>query len=128
LALPWLAERIGRRNVYAASLALGALGLAGFVLVDDPYWLWLPTVGIGCAWAAILSLPYAMLASAVPPRKMGVYMGIHNMFLVLPQLVAATLLGAIVHHWLGNQAILALGLAAAAMAVAAVAALSIPDS
>jgi maltose/moltooligosaccharide transporter len=128
LALPSLAARIGRRNVYTLSLALGALGLAGFVLVDDPYLLWLPTIGIGCAWAAILSLPYAMLASAVPPRKMGVYMGIHNMFLVLPQLFAATLLGAIVHHWLGNQAILALGLAAAAMAAAALAALFIPES
>ena len=128
LALPWLAERIGRRNVYAVSLLLGAIGLAGFVVIDDPRWLWLPTVGIGCAWAAILALPYAMLASVVPPKKMGVYMGIHNMFLVLPQLVAATVLGAIVHRLLDNQALLALGLAAAAMAVAALAALTIPES
>ena len=69
-----------------------------------------------------------MLASAVPPRKMGVYMGIHNMFLVLPQLVTATVFGAIVHHWLGNQAILALGLAAAAMGAAALTAMTIPDA
>jgi maltose/moltooligosaccharide transporter len=90
--------------------------------------LWIPTIGIGCAWAAILSLPYAMLAGAVSPRKMGVYMGIHNTFLVLPQLVAATVLGAIVNHLLGARAILALGLAAAALAAAAISALTIDDA
>jgi maltose/moltooligosaccharide transporter len=126
LALPWLAQRIGRRNVYALSLALGALGLGGFMLIDDPLWLWLPTIGIGCAWAAILSLPYAMLASAVPPRKMGVYMGIHNMFLVLPQLVAATVLGPLVGQVFHGQAIAALILSAAALALAALCTFSIP--
>jgi maltose/moltooligosaccharide transporter len=66
----------------------------GFVLIDDPMLLWIPIIGIGLAWASIMSAPYAMLSSAVPPGKMGVYMGIHNLFLVIPQLVAATVLGA----------------------------------
>jgi maltose/moltooligosaccharide transporter len=128
LLLPALARRIGRPWSHSICLMLGAVGLLGFVLIDDPMLLWIPTIGIGCAWAAILSLPYAMLAGAVSPRKMGVYMGIHNTFLVLPQLVAATVLGAIVNHLLGARAILALGLAAAALAAAAISALTIDDA
>ena len=127
LMLPRIAVRIGRRPTYALCLALGSAGLFGFVLIEDPMMLWIPAIGIGCAWAAILSLPYAMLASATPPRKMGVYMGIHNMFLVLPQLFAATVLGVIVHYFLGGQAILVLGLAAGALAVAALCTVAVPD-
>lgn len=127
LALPALAARIGRPISHAICLSLGAGGLLGFALISDPRLLWIPAIGVGCAWASILSLPYAMLASAVPPRKMGVYMGIHNMFLVLPQLVAATVLGAIVDHLLWGQAIYALALAAGSLAVAALFALAIPD-
>ncbi|WP_299426906.1 MFS transporter [Sphingomonas bacterium] len=128
LLLPAIAQRIGRPATHAACLVAGAAGLLGFVLIDDPTLLWMPVIGIGCAWASILALPYAMIAGAVPPDKMGVYMGIHNTFLVLPQLVAATVLGAIVNDLLGGQAILALGLAAAALLAAAVAALTIDDS
>jgi maltose/moltooligosaccharide transporter len=88
--------------------------------------LWVPTIGIGCAWASVLSMPYAMLSAAVPPRKMGVYMGIHNMFLVLPQLVAATILGPLVRNIFAGEAILALGLAAGSLLIAALCALFIP--
>ncbi len=126
LLLPAIATRIGRRASHAWCLMLGAIGMAGFLFVDDPVMLWLPAVGIGFAWASILSMPYAMLSAAVPPRKMGVYMGIHNMFLVLPQLVAATILGPLVRNVFAGQAILALGLAAGALAVAAACALLIP--
>jgi maltose/moltooligosaccharide transporter len=72
-------------------------------------------------------MPYAMLSAAVPPRKMGVYMGIHNMFLVLPQLVAATILGPLVRNVFHGQAILALALAAGALALAALCTLAIPN-
>ena len=126
LLLPAIAARIGRRASHASCLAIGATGMAGFLWIDNPMMLWIPAVGIGFAWASILSLPYAMLSSAVPPRKMGVYMGIHNMFLVLPQLVAATILGPLVRNVFGGQAILALGLAAGALALAAGCALLIP--
>jgi maltose/moltooligosaccharide transporter len=126
LLLPAIAARVGRRASHAWCLVLGALGLAGFLVVSDPVMLWIPTIGIGCAWASILSMPYAMLSVAVPPRKMGVYMGIHNMFLVLPQLVAATILGPLVRNVFAGQAILALGLAAGALALAALCALFIP--
>ncbi|QDZ09205.1 SLC45 family MFS transporter [Sphingomonas panacisoli] len=126
--LPPIAQRIGRPATHAICLVLGAAGLFGFVMIDDPMLLWVPVIGIGCAWAAILALPYAMIASAVPPDKMGVYMGIHNTFLVLPQLFAATVLGAIVNHLFGAQAILALGLAAMALLAAALAALTIKET
>ncbi|WP_425999814.1 MFS transporter [Caulobacter sp. DWR1-3-2b1] len=128
LLLPFLAARIGRPACHAFCLALGALGFVGFVQIDDPKLLWLPIVGIGCAWASIMSAPYAMLSCAAPPRKMGVYMGIHNLFLVIPQLIAATVLGPVVGRLFKGEAILALGLAAAAFALAAVSALAIRDT
>ncbi|WP_246263353.1 MFS transporter [Caulobacter soli] len=127
LLLPTLVGRIGLRASHALCLALGAVGFLGFVLIDDPALLWLPIVGIGIAWASILSAPYAMLSSAVPPHKMGVYMGIHNLFLVLPQLIAAVVLGPLVGRLFKGEAILALALAAGAFALAAVSALFIRD-
>jgi maltose/moltooligosaccharide transporter len=127
LALPSLARRVGRPASHALCLAVGAAGFAGFVLIDDPVLLWIPIVGIGLAWASIMSAPYAMLSSAVPPGKMGVYMGIHNLFLVIPQMVAAIVLGPLVARVLGGQAILALALAGGAFAVAAVLTLTIRD-
>jgi len=126
-ALPRLVARIGRREAHAACLFLGAAGLLGFALVTAPQWLWLPALGIGCAWASILSAPYAMVSSAVPPTRMGVYMGIHNVFVVLPQLVAAALLGWTVDRLFGGQPAMALILAAASLAIAAAFALTIPD-
>lgn len=126
LVLPSIAMRIGRRACHALCLMLGALGLVGFQVLDDPVLLWLPAVGIGCAWAAILSIPYSLLASAIPAHKAGVYMGIHNIFLVLPQLVAAVILGPLVGGLFDGQAINAMGLAAAAFALAALCTLTIP--
>ncbi len=127
LALPWLARRVGRPASHALCLVVGAAGFGGFVLIDDPVLLWIPIIGIGLAWASIMSAPYAMLSSAVPPGKMGVYMGIHNLFLVIPQMVAAIVLGPLVARVLGGQAILALALAGGAFAVAAVLTLTIRD-
>ena len=127
LLLPALVARIGLRVSHALCLAMGALGFVGFVVIDDPALLWIPIVGIGVAWASILSAPYAMLSSAVPPHKMGVYMGIHNLFLVLPQLIAAVVLGPVVGRLFKGEAILALGLAAGAFALAAISALAVRD-
>ncbi|MEG3181318.1 MFS transporter [Sphingomonas sp. LT1P40] len=126
LLLPSLAARIGRRLTYSACLLVGAGGLLGIVGFGDPTLLWLPTLGLGIAWAAVLSLPYAMLADALPAAKRGVYMGIHNIFLVLPQLVAASVLGVVVQTWFGGHTEFALILAAACMVVAAAVALTIP--
>lgn len=126
-ALPRLVARFGRRETHALCLMIGAAGLMGFALIADPDWLWAPAAGIGIAWASILSAPYAMVSSAVPPARMGVYMGIHNVFLVLPQLVATALLGWIVDRLFDSRPALALVLAAATFVIAAALALTIPD-
>jgi maltose/moltooligosaccharide transporter len=126
LLLPVIARRTGRRVCHALCLACGALGLLGFATIDDARGLWLPAIGIGVAWSAILSLPYAMLADGVPARKMGVYMGIHNIFIVLPQLVAAATLGALVRGPFGGEPGGALLAAALALATGAGLALTIP--
>ena len=128
LALPALAARIGERATYALCLLCGAAGMAGFVLAPGPEWLWIAAAGIGVAWAAILSLPYAIIVNSVPPGKVGVYLGIHNIFLVVPQLVAAICLGAAVQHLFGGQPAPALALAALFLGAAALAALAIPAS
>ncbi|MEP9357705.1 MFS transporter [Sphingomonas sp. KR3-1] len=128
LLLPRIGERLGRRATHALCLVFGAAGLFGFLLVRDPTALWLPMIGVGLAWAAILSMPYAMLAGSVPPGKAGVYMGIHNMFLVIPQLVASTMLGPLVGRVFHGQAEYALVLAAAALLIAAGFALTLPRS
>jgi maltose/moltooligosaccharide transporter len=107
-ALPVLARRIGKRGAHAVALALGGLGLIGIFLIRDPQMLWLPMIGVGIAWASIVSMPYAILSSAVPGRKMGVYMGVFNIFIVVPQLVAATLLGLMLNALFQSQAIWAL--------------------
>lgn len=126
LALPAMSVRLGERAVYALCLLCGAAGMAGFVLAPGPEWLWVAAAGIGVAWAAILSLPYAIIVNAVPPGKVGVYLGIHNIFLVIPQLVAAICLGPVVRHLFGGEPALALALAALFLALAALAALLIP--
>ena len=107
-ALPVLAQRIGKRGAHAVALAMGGLGLIGIFLIRDPAMLWLPMIGVGIAWASIVSMPYAILSSAVPGRKMGVYMGVFNIFIVVPQLVAATLLGLMLNALFQSQAIWAL--------------------
>ncbi len=107
-ALPVLASSIGKRGAHAVALAMGGLGLIGIFLIRDPQMLWLPMIGVGIAWASIVSMPYAILSSAVPGRKMGVYMGVFNIFIVVPQLVAATLLGLMLNALFQSQAIWAL--------------------
>ena len=113
--------------VGAAALTLGGLGLGSFLLIRDPQLLWAPMIGVGIAWASILSAPYAILSSAAPAGKMGVYMGIFNIFIVAPQVLAATLLGLALRAFFGGAPIYALLIGAASLIAAALAALAIPD-
>ena len=94
--LPALARRIGRERLHALNLLAGAAGLASVMLTHDPQLLLLSMVGVGIAWASILTMPYAMLCGAIPYAKFGTYMGIFNFFVVLPQLVVAGVMGWIV--------------------------------
>jgi maltose/moltooligosaccharide transporter len=126
-AIPVVARRTGRKGAHALNLLLGAAGFAGIFLIRDPQLLWLPMIGVGIAWASILSMPYAILSGALPARKMGVYMGVFNIFIVLPQLVAATLLGLVLKYLFDGQAIYALLIGAIAFVLAALAALRVRE-
>jgi len=123
-----IAARIDRRRLHGLNLALGAAGFAGMLLVRDPALLWLPQIGLGIAWASIVSLPYAILAGSVPARKMGIYMGIFNIFIVVPQLVAATLLGFMLTVFFDGAPIYAMAIGGASFALAALATLFVEDA
>lgn len=122
-----VAARIDRTRLHAFNLAAGAAGFAAMLLIRDPALLWVPQIGIGIAWASIVSLPYAILAGCVPHEKMGIYMGVFNIFIVVPQLLAATLLGFLVTNLFGGEAIYAFVIAAASFVLAAVATLFVAD-
>jgi len=124
--IPVMARKVGKRGAHAVNLALGAGGLIGVFLIRDPALLWAPMIGVGFAWASIVSMPYAILSNALPGRKMGVYMGIFNIFIVVPQLVAATLLGALLKGFFADQAIWALVLGGVSFLIAAAASLRVP--
>ncbi|MDH5823806.1 MFS transporter [Luteimonas sp. RD2P54] len=118
IAIPWMVRRWGLRASHLVNVWLGAAGLLSFLVIRDPQWLLLSMVGVGFAWASILSLPYALLSDSLPAEKMGVYMGIFNFFIVIPQLVAASILGFLLEAVLGGRPIMALAVGAASLAVA----------
>lgn len=117
--LPVLAKKTSRKTVHALSLIIGGISLISFYFIKSPLLLIIPELGIGLAWASILSMPYAILAGALPPEKMGVYMGIFNFFIVIPQIVAASILGFMVKNFFGNEAIYALVIGGVSFFVAA---------
>lgn len=125
--LPRIADRFGRRNTHAICLALGALGLLFVGFAPGKYWLLLSMLGVGIAWASILSMPYAMLASTLPPEKMGVYMGIFNFFIVLPEIIATLFFGWVMEHVLHNNRLSAVMLGGGLLAIAALLALLIRE-
>ena len=127
LVIPKLTEKLGRRGAHLVGLWCGALGLVSIRFIDDPDLLLASMVGVGIAWASILSLPYAMLSRAVPPRKMGIYMGIFNFFIVIPQILAASVLGILVRTLFQGQGIDALVLGGALMFLAGLATLRVDD-
>ncbi len=104
-ALIPLAKKIGKKQTHALALFAGGLGLISLYFIKDTSLLWIPMIGIGFAWASILAMPYAMLINAIPLKKMGVYMGIFNFFIVLPQIINGIFGGPIVHGIFGNYAI-----------------------
>jgi maltose/moltooligosaccharide transporter len=102
LALPALARATSRKTVHAAALACGGVGLLSVYLVHDQYLLLLTMIGVGVAWASILSMPYAILSTAIPPARMGVYMGVFNAFIVIPEICAALAFGPLIYLLLGE--------------------------
>ena len=103
LGLPKLAAMTSRKTVHAGALLCGAAGLLSVYLIRDPWLLLLSMVGVGIAWASILSMPYAILSTALPAGRMGVYMGIFNFFIVIPEIVAAVAFGPLIRLLLGEE-------------------------
>ena len=121
-----LAARIGRRQVHALALVLGGLSLLATGYIHDRT-LWQCTmIGVGIAWASILSMPYAMLSSALPAARMGVYMGIFNFFIVLPEILASLTLEPVVKQVFHNDPVKVVMLGGASLLVAAVAMVRVP--
>ena len=124
-ALRPLVARLGQVRTHALALATGAAGFASFLVIRDATWLLLSEVAIGIAWASVLAMPYAILASSLPQRKLGVYMGLFNVFVVVPQLLVATVMGTIVRHLFPTEPVWTMAFAAGVMAIAAVAMLRV---
>jgi maltose/moltooligosaccharide transporter len=106
--LPVIAAKVGRKRTHAISLVIGGLSLISIYLMPNENWVILPMIGVGIAWASILAMPYAILAGSIPARKMGVYMGIFNFFIVIPQIVNALIGGPIVKYLYNDNAIFAI--------------------
>ena len=107
-ALAPLSKRLGRSMTHIIGLLAGGIGLASIYVITDPMWLLLSMVGVGMAWASILAMPYAILTDALPSSKFGIYMGIFNFFIVLPQILASTVYGALLDHLFEGSSILVL--------------------
>lgn len=125
--IPVLAARTSRKTAHMVSLICGGIGLASLSVITNPQMLLISMIGVGIAWASILSMPYAILAGALPPAKMGVYMGIFNFFIVIPQIAAAGALGPIMKHFLGNDPMNAVLLGGFSLFIAAGATLIVKD-
>ena len=115
--LPTLAKRIGRKYTHMVCLVIGGIGLVSMLFIKTPNMLLLPMVGVGMAWASTLTMPYAILSGALPANKMGFYMGVFNFFIVIPQILAAAILGFFVKNLFGGESIYALVIGGVSMII-----------
>ena len=128
LLLPAIARATSRRFTHMLCLTAGGLGLISIYFVSDPKMLLLSMVGVGVAWASILSVPYAMLAGALPGNKMGYYMGVFNFFIVIPQVVAGLILGFFTTHFFHGESVLTLVLGGVSMIISGLLTLRVNDA
>jgi maltose/moltooligosaccharide transporter len=127
LILPYIAHLIGRKMTHSLSLIAGAIGLLSIYFITNPFNLIYSMIGVGMAWGSILSMPYAILAPALPIRKMGIYMGIFNIFITIPQIINGIFGGMIVKHFFDSQAIFALIMSGCFLLIAAISVLWVED-
>ncbi len=126
-AIPVLAAKTSRKIAHAICLLCGAAGLLSFLVVPSASWLLASMVGVGIAWASILSMPYAILTGCLPADKMGYYMGVFNFFIVIPQIIAAAILGFFIGRFFGGEAIWALVIGGGSLVLAAALTLRVED-
>jgi len=120
LILPEIAKKLGRKQTHSLCLLCGAIGLISIGFVKEPFELFICMIGVGIAWSSILSMPYAMLSGALPDDKIGVYMGIFNFFIVLPEIIASLFFGWIMEHVLKNNRMLAVQLGGMLMVLSSI--------
>ena len=125
--LPALSRAIGKARTHIVCLLAGAAGYAGFFVLHGPHMLLVSEIGIGVAWASILAMPYSILASSLPQAKLGIYMGLFNIFVVVPQLLVATVMGSILKAFFPTQPIWTMAFAAGTLVIAALAMLRVDD-
>ena len=126
--IPFIARKTSRKITHLIALCLGGLGLISMYFITDPQMLWLSMIGVGIAWASILSVPYAILSGSLPSEKMGYYMGVFNFFIVIPQIVAASLLGFILNTFFAGETIMILVTGGVAMIISGFLTLRVNDT
>ncbi|OEK05835.1 MFS transporter [Roseivirga misakiensis] len=126
--IPLIARKTSRKMTHLIALCCGGIGLISIYFISEPQMLWLSMIGVGIAWASILSVPYAILSGALPSDKMGYYMGVFNFFVVIPQIVAASLLGFILNTFLGGQTVLILVVGGVSMILSGFLTLRVKDT
>ena len=125
--LPMFARRTSRKFVHMSCLIIGGVSLFSIYAIHDLNMLFVPMIGVGIAWASILTMPYAILAGALPAKRMGYYMGVFNFFITIPQIVSGVLLGFVTKYWFAGHPIKTLMLGGVCMAVAGVLTLAVRD-
>jgi maltose/moltooligosaccharide transporter len=125
--LPWLAKTTSRKTVHMVALVCGGIGLISIYFVTNKWMLFLSMAGVGVAWASILSMPYVILSTAVPPARMGVYMGVFNLFIVIPQIVMSLIVPNIFNNVLGGDPRNAVVLGGISLLVAAASVMVVRD-
>ena len=128
LLLPVVARATSRRFTHMLALVSGGVGLISIYFIHDYHYILFSMVGVGIAWASILSVPYAMLAGALPSNKMGYYMGVFNFFIVIPQGAAGLILGPLTKHVFHDQPIFTLVLGGVCMIISGLLTLHVHDA
>jgi maltose/moltooligosaccharide transporter len=118
LSLPVLTRKFSKKVTHSIALFVGGLALLSFLIIKDADYLVIPMIGIGIAWASILAMPYAMLANSIPPKKMGMYMGLFNMSITIPQIVSGIFSGLILKYLFADNPILCIVMAGASFIIA----------
>jgi maltose/moltooligosaccharide transporter len=127
LTLPIVAKRLSKKVTHSIALGIGGISLLSVLIFNDPHFLIIPMIGIGIAWGSILAMPYAMLASSIPPKRMGVYMGLFNMSITIPQIVSGIFSGLILKYFFDDNPVLCIVMAGVFMFLGAISALFIKE-
>jgi len=127
LSLPIVANKIGRRFTHALALSIGGLSFLSFAIISDPVMLVIPMIGIGIAWGSILAMPYAMLANSLPAKQMGMFMGLFNMSITIPQVVNGIFGGLILQYFFHDDPLNSIIMAGVFMLLGAVSTVFVKD-